>query len=157
MFLAKPQRSPGAGSSPWITAGPGVCPGSSSSRLDATVPSYRDPSCLLALGHSTPGRRARRGMMFPTTAEANQQLARQPSKKTDQHKKGTVFCQLSPALSTCSSTGREDGRSSRSGSGPQPCLLRFERLPGRGLHNHPPAAGPGPPSQRGVLQKVEKW
>lgn len=86
--------------------------------------------------------------MFPTTAEANQQLASQPSKKADQHKKGTVFCQLSPALSTCSSTGREDGHSSRSGSGPQPCLSRFEHLPGRGLHNLPRQLVQGhPPSE----------
>lgn len=78
--------------------------------LEPRDPLRRDPSCLLAPGHSTPDRRAGRGMMFHTTAEADQQLASQSSKKTDQHKEGMVFCQFSPALSTCSSPGREDRR-----------------------------------------------
>jgi len=80
-------------------------------------------------------------MMLHTTAEANQQLASQTSKKTDQHEQGMVFCQPSRALSACSSTGREDRRWSCSGSWPSPSGLGH--LPGRGLHSPPrqPAQG----------------
>lgn len=124
-LLAKPQRSPAAAGAivaamcwhlalghswprglPWKQQQPT----GTHYPLETQDPLQCDPLCLLALGHSTPDRRARRGVTFHTTAEANQQLTSQTSKKTDQHEKGTVFCQLSPALSTCSSTGKEDRR-----------------------------------------------
>lgn len=90
--------------------------------------------------------------MFHTTAEANQQLARQTSK-------GTVFCQLSPALSTCSSTGREEGASQGPAQGLGLGLARrVSSISQEGDPTTPPnsQSRAGPPSQGGVLQKVEK-
>lgn len=78
------------------------------------------------------GSQSKRDLVFHTTAEANQQLASQTSRKTALHKKGKVFCQLSPAPSSCSSAGREDRHQSRSRSGPQPCPSGCEHHPGWG-------------------------